>query len=104
MTASNLPFFFKHTYDQLVAMGKIYYSGKANPYQTRKYEYIRDGLYAELKSVWPETPARFAENAAAYLHAAIDHILWEQRRAEKRIQAGMRANMQTAHDQLLNWK
>lgn len=101
---NDLPTFHKYTYDQLVAMGKVYYSGKANPFQVGRYEQIQAGLFAELRSIWPEVPDRFSKNTATYLYAAIDRVLWEQKQEEKRILDGMAANAHTAHEQLKHWK
>ena len=91
----------KYNHEQLAAMGKVYYSGSATPWQKEKYEFIRASLLAELQGLEPNAPD---SGTAAYLRAAITASLNARQAEEKIILDGMRANMQTATNQLKNWK
>jgi hypothetical protein len=82
MNTNDLSTFRRYETNQLAAMGRIYYGGKANPYQTQKYELVRDSLFAELKSIWPDVPIRFAETNALYLHQMIERVIWENNQHE----------------------
>jgi len=89
-----------YTQDQLAAMQRVYYGGKANKWQAEKYELICSLLLDELRRFHAEAkPA-----SACYLHAAIGACLFNQRQAEKREQEQMRAAAQMAHTQLKAWE
>jgi hypothetical protein len=90
----------KYTQDQLAAMQKVYYSGKANKWQSEKYELICSLLLDELITLNPAAkPA-----SACYMHAAIGACLQVKRDEGKREQAQMRAAAQSAHTQLKAWE
>lgn len=97
---AELYYFNHYQYNQLVAMGNAYYAGKANEFQIERYEQIRYGLLDELRSMYPQVQDT---GTAAYIHAAIAAHLEEKARKEKEVLDGMRANMQTAHNNLKNW-
>ena len=101
MNSDNLPNYQKYTTEQLTAMGMIYYSGKANSFQKAKYEMVRTVLLEELRSIHPTAKD---SGTAAYIHAAIERVLYEKNKEERRILEGMRANAHTAREQLKNWK
>jgi hypothetical protein len=86
--------------DQLAAMQKVYYAGKANKWQSEKYELVCSLLLAELRQFNPEAkPA-----SACYLHAAIGACLYNKRQEEKKALDSMRAAAQLATTQLKAWK
>lgn len=97
---TDLTHYGRFTQDQLAAMQKVYYSGKANTWQTAKYEFVCDQLLIELRQFHAEAkPA-----SACYLHAAISACLQAQRDEAKREQAQMRAAAQNATTQLKAWR
>jgi hypothetical protein len=86
--------------DQLAAMQNVYYSGKANKWQSEKYEMICSLLLVELRQFHAEAkPA-----SACYLHAAIGACVYNEQRKAKREQEAMRAAAQNATTQLKAWK
>ena len=86
--------------DQLAAMGKIYYSGKANAFQKSKYEHIRAELLRELREL---VPTARDDGTALYLFLAVRSARQEREKDEKKALEQARANMQSAHNQLLNY-
>jgi len=95
----NIVFYQKYSDEQLTAMGKVYYSGKANDFQKQKYEFIQDGLLEELRQLNPKA----GKATAVYLQLAIGAALRERHDQEKKELARMRANAQNAHNNLLNY-
>jgi len=100
MKHTNLDTYNRYNDTQLTAMGEVYYSGKANTYQTAKYELVCDLLYSELLQLNPKAK----RGAAVYMWHAIGAALRNANANEKVILDQMRANMQTATNQLANWK
>jgi hypothetical protein len=98
---TELIFYPMFSYGQLVRMGDVYYSGKATTYQSGRYEAIRSGLLTELRLFDPKAPD---SGTAAYIHAAIRASIEYANRQEKINNDRARANMQTAHNQLKNWR
>jgi hypothetical protein len=94
-------FYETYTAEQLINMGKVYYSGKANKFQAEKYEAIRAGLLAELRAI---NPAAQDSGSAEYIRGAIESAIREKNKHEKQLNDQARANMQTAHNQLKNYK
>jgi hypothetical protein len=88
-----------YTDDQLTAMGKVFYSHKANTFQTNKYNHICSLLLADLQQLNPK--ARPA--TALYLQLAIGAALRDRNEQEKKELTRMRANAQNAHNNLLNY-
>jgi hypothetical protein len=96
-----LPTYNKYTYDQLAAMGNVYYKNP-NPFQKSKYEQIRSALLAELRTLYPEAKDT---GTACYIHAEIMRAMEYKNRHEQELNDRTHANMQTAHNQLKNyWK
>lgn len=89
-----------YSQDQLSAMGKVVYAGKANAWQLSKYNLVRSLLLEELRSLNPDAKDT---GSAAYIHGAIWAALREQHDQEKEVAARMRANAQNAHNNLLNY-
>lgn len=100
MNTTDLTTYNTYTQDQLAAMQRVYFAGKANKWQSEKYEFICSQLLIELR----QFHAGAKPAAACYLHAAIGACLQEQRNAAKREQAQMRAAAQMATTQLKAWK
>lgn len=97
---TDLAIYTLYTQDQLAAMQRIYYAGKATPWQSEKYELVCSLLLSELRQFHAEAkPA-----SACYLHAAIGACLREQRDQAKREQERMRAAAQSARTQLKAWE
>ena len=63
----------KMTDEQLAAIGKIYYSGKATKNQAAKYESMRAGLLADLLTI---NPVAKDTGSALYIQQAITTALW----------------------------
>lgn len=96
-----LLFFYSYSPSTLERMGAIYYSGKATPAQAQKYEAIRAGLLADLRGIFPDAKD---SGSALYLHQAITAALEYNNLQDKINNDQARANMETAHNQLKNWK
>lgn len=95
----NVVMYQKYSDEQLAAMGKVYYAGKANDFQKHKYEFICSCLLDELRQLNPKA----REANALYLQLAIGAALRERNDQEKKELARMRANAQNAHNNLLNY-
>lgn len=90
----------QYTNEQLANMQKIYYDGKPTPYQSAKFEYIQSELLRELRELNPTAK----QAAPCYLKAAIERLLQNKQDAAKDQIAAGHAAMQTAHNQLKNWR
>lgn len=90
----------QYTYEQLISMGKIYYSGKANDFQIGKYELIRAELFTELQLLNPKAKDK---GTAAYIWGAIERCNHNKQEEEQCLNDQARANAHTTHNQLLNY-
>jgi hypothetical protein len=96
-------FYKVYSGEALKRMGTIYYSGKATPTQIKKYEAIRAGLLADLLMVYPGE-FKNVEAPALYLQQAIESVIYTKNKEEQALNDRVHANMQTAHNQLENYK
>ena len=90
----------KYTDDQLAAMGRIYYSKKVNGAQKYKYDFIRSELLKELREL---NPSALDSGTALYIQHAISACKLNAQFEDRRLSEQARANMQSAHNQLLNY-
>lgn len=98
--SEELTTYHKYSAEQLTAMGKVVMAGKANAWQLAKYNLIRSCLLEELRSL---NPSARDTGSAVYIHGAIWAALRERLDQGKAEMARMRANAQTAHNNLLNY-
>jgi hypothetical protein len=97
----NTKFYETYTDEQLAAMQKVFYSGKANKWQAEKFQLIHAGLLAELRQF---NPSARDGSSLCYMRAAIGSCLYDRRQEEKAEAARMRAAAQSAHTQLKAWE
>jgi len=99
-----MTFFERYPKTQLAEMDKVFYGNKSSEYQANKFEMVRFGLQSELRNLIPSITEKELDHCLVYLHNAIEAALRESNKHEKVMAERVRANMQTAHNQLKNWK